>query len=177
MRICVFCGSQDGNRPAYLEAATRLAEALAERDIGIVYGGASVGTMARVADAGLAAGAEVIGVIPKSLQDREIAHRGLSELFVVDTLLERKEKMAELSDAFISLPGGLGTLDELFEVLTWAVLGYHHKPMGLLDLDGYYQHLLAFLQHGVDEGFVRPKDRDRLLVDRDPEALIDRLRG
>jgi uncharacterized protein (TIGR00730 family) len=175
MRVCVFCGSQDGKRPAYLAAAAELAGALAARGIGIVYGGASVGTMGRLADAGLEAGAEVIGVIPRSLQDRELAHPGLSSIHVVDTLLERKKLMAELSDAFISLPGGLGTLDELFEVLTWAVLGYHDKPMGLLNLDGYYDHLLGFLQHGVDQGFVRTGDRDRLIVAGAVPELLDQV--
>lgn len=140
-----------------------------------MYGGASVGIMGVLADATLAAGGRVVGVIPRALVDREIAHTGLTELHVVDTMHERKARMAELSDAFVALPGGLGTLEELFEIWTWGMLGLHDKPYGLLDVDGYYEPLIRFLDHARDEGFVRPAQRDRLVVDTDADRLLAAL--
>lgn len=140
-----------------------------------MYGGASVGIMGVLADATLAAGGRVVGVIPRALVDREIAHTGLTELHVVDTMHERKARMAELSDAFVALPGGLGTLEEFFEIWTWGMLGLHDKPYGLLDVDGYYEPLIRFLDHARDEGFVRPAQRDRLVVDTDADRLLAAL--
>lgn len=174
-RLCVFCGSSAGARPEYLAAAQTLGRALAERGVGLVYGGARVGLMGAVADAALAHGGEVLGVIPRALEEREIAHPGLTELRVVESMHERKAVMSDLSDGFVALPGGLGTLEELFEVWTWAQLGVHDKPCALLDVAGYYVPLLDFLDHGVREGFVRPAHRAQLLVDDDPARLLDRL--
>lgn len=173
--VCVFCGSNPGARPDYLAAASSLGATLAERDVRLVYGGASVGLMGAIADAALAAGGEVVGVIPHSMSERELAHEHLTELHVVDTMLERKQRMADLSDAFIALPGGMGTLDELFEALTWSQLGIHAKPCGLYDVASYYAALEAFLDHAVTEGFVKPPHRAMLLRDTDPNALLDRL--
>ena len=174
-RVCVFCGSSLGSNPAYADAARRLGEAVARRRLGLVYGGGSVGLMGVVADAALAAGGEVVGVIPGALERRELAHRGLTRLHVVGSMHERKARMAELSDAFVALPGGLGTLEELAEVLTWAQLGLHRKLCALLDAGGYWRPLTAFLDHAVAERFVRPEHRAMLLVEEDPEALLDRL--
>jgi hypothetical protein len=174
-RIVVFCGSSPGLRPQYTERGAELGRLLAERRIGVVYGGASVGMMGAVADAALAAGGEVIGVIPRRLLEAEIAHAGLSELRIVETMHERKALMAELSDAVIALPGGTGTLDELFEMLTWSQLGLHRKPIGLLDVADYWTALLAMLDHMVAERFLRAEHRDALLFDRDPAVLLDRL--
>ena len=173
--ICVFCGSSSGASAAYETAARTFALTLAQRGIRLVYGGASVGLMGTIADAALEAGGEVIGVMPRALVDREIAHRALSALHVVDTMHERKAMMADLSDAFVALPGGLGTLEELFEVWTWGMLGLHAKPYGLLDVDGYYTPLIRFLDHARDEGFVRPAQRALLVVDDDATRLIDKL--
>jgi uncharacterized protein (TIGR00730 family) len=173
--ICVFCGSSRGASAAYEAAARVFALTLAQRGIRLVYGGASVGLMGTIADAALEAGGEVIGVMPRALVDREIAHRALSALHVVDTMHERKAMMADLSDAFVALPGGLGTLEELFEVWTWGMLGLHAKPYGLLDVDGYYTPLIRFLDHARDEGFVRPAQRALLVVDDDATRLIDKL--
>ena len=171
----VFCGSRDGARPEYRDAAHALGRTLAARGVGVVYGGASVGLMGAVADAALAAGGEVIGVIPRSLVAREIAHAGLTGLHVVDTMHERKARMAAVADAFVALPGGVGTLEELFEVWTWGQLGLHAKPCGLLDVAGYYAPLLAFVDRGVAEGFIRPAQRQTLIVDDDASRLLDRL--
>lgn len=173
--VCVFCGSSNGRSPSFADAATALAECAVARGIRIVYGGASVGVMGALADAVLACGGEVVGVIPRSLVDRELAHRSLTELRVVGTMHERKALMAELADAFVALPGGLGTLEELFEVWTWGMLGLHAKPYGLLDVDGYYQPLIRFLDHARDEGFIRPEQRERLIVDADAGRLLDRV--
>jgi uncharacterized protein (TIGR00730 family) len=175
-RVCVFCGSTDGAVPSYREAARRFGAALSREGLGLVYGGGRTGLMGAVADAVLAGGGEVIGVIPEVLEIKERSHHGLSELRVVGSMPERKALMAELADAFVTLPGGLGTLDELCEVLTLALLGLHHKPCGLLDVDGYYESFLAFLDHARREGFVRSEHRALLSVDRDPEALLARLR-
>jgi hypothetical protein len=174
-RVCVFCGSSPGTGPVYLEAARAAGRALAARGLGLVYGGGSVGLMGAIADAALGAGAEVIGVIPRALQLRELAHGGLTTLHVVGSMHERKARMAELADAFVALPGGLGTLEELAEILTWAQLGLHARPVGLLDVAGYYGPLVAFLDHAVAEGFVRPDHRRLVLVERDPAALLDRF--
>ncbi len=173
-RVCVYCGSSDGARPVYRAAAQELASTLARRGIGVVYGGASVGLMGAVADAALAAGGEVVGVIPQSLVDREIAHPGI-ELEVVATMHERKARMADLADAFVALPGGAGTLDELFEIYTWAQLGMHAKPCALLEVDGYWAGLTAFLDHAVAEGFLRAPHREMLLTAPDPDALLAAL--
>lgn len=172
-RICVFCGASAGNDPAYLAAAKHVGEGLAGRGIGVVYGGGRVGLMGAVADAALAAGGEVIGVIPQGLVDRELAHPSLTELHVVDSLHERKALMADLADAFIALPGGLGTLEELAEVVSWAQLQLHTKPIGLLDVGEYWRLLLAWLDLAVAEGFVPPSHR-RLIARSDTlEALLD----
>ncbi len=174
-RVLVFCGSSPGRLPEYASVATELGGLLASRGLEVVYGGASVGLMGAVADGALAAGGGVIGVIPNRLVQAEIAHAGLTELHTVGTMHERKALMAELSDAVIALPGGTGTLDELFELFTWSQLGLHRKPLGLLDVAGYWQPLLAFLEHAVNERFLRAEHLATLLVDGDAEALLDRL--
>jgi uncharacterized protein (TIGR00730 family) len=174
-RICVFCGASPGRRPGYLELAASVGSGLAARGIGLVYGGGRVGMMGAVADAALAAGGEVIGVIPRRLVDRELAHRGVSELRVVETLHERKAMMADLSDGFIALPGGLGTLEELAEVASWSQLGLHAKPIGLLGPDGYWDALGGWLDHAVAEGFIAPEHRALVVRDRDLETLLERF--
>jgi uncharacterized protein (TIGR00730 family) len=175
-RVCVFCGSSPGARPAYAEATAEVARLLVGEGIGVVYGGGHVGLMGVLADTAMAAGGEVIGVMPQALVDREIAHGRISELRVVGSMHERKALMAELSDAFIALPGGAGTLDELFEVYTWAQLGLHDKPCGLLDVEDYFARLADFLDHAVRERFVREEHRAMLMIEREPRALIERLR-
>lgn len=174
-RIVVFCGSSPGRQPAYVTAAQDLGRLLAARDIGVVYGGASIGLMGALADAALAAGGEVIGVIPRRLFPAEIPHAGLTEQRIVETMHERKALMGELSDAVIALPGGTGTLDELFEMFTWSQLGLHRQPIGLLDVEGYWERLLAFMDHMVQERFIRAEHRDTLLVESDAEAMLERL--
>lgn len=174
-RICVFCGSKPGNRPAYVESARALGQALVERGLGLVYGGASVGVMTEIADTVLANGGEVIGVIPETLLQREVAHNGLSALHVVGTMHERKALMASRADAFIGLPGGFGTFEELFEVITWGQLGIHRKPVGLLNVEGYYDAFMALVDHAVEEGFVPPSHRKLILIDTTPEGLLDQL--
>jgi hypothetical protein len=173
--VCVFCGGNPGARPSYAAAAKQLGEAIAARGLAVVYGGASAGLMGMVADAALARGGEVYGVLPEFMIAREIAHRGLTELVLVGSMHERKAAMAARSDAFVALPGGFGTMDELFEVLTWSQLGLHHKPVALLDVDGYYEPLVAFLDRATSEGLLRPEYRAMLFVERDVAALIDRL--
>jgi hypothetical protein len=175
MRICVFCGSSAGRSPAYAAAARELGAHLARRGIGLVYGGGNVGLMGIVADAVVAEGGETVGVIPRSLVDRELAHAHLTELVVVDTMHERKQRMHDLSDAFIAMPGGFGTLDELFEALTWAQLGMHAKPIGLLDVDGFWQPLRALVERQVSELFVRPHHAGMLLCADAPQALLDQF--
>jgi hypothetical protein len=172
-RVCVFCGASAGIDPGYMAAARAVGEGLARRGIGLVYGGGRVGLMGAVAEAALAAGGEVIGVIPQGLVDRELAHPGLSELLVVDTLHERKALMAERSDAFIALPGGLGTLEELAEVVSWAQLELHAKPIGLLDVGDYWGLLLAWLDMAVAEGFVAPAHRRLVIRGGSLDALLD----
>jgi hypothetical protein len=174
-RICVFCGSSPGARPEYAEQARLLGQVIARRGLGLVYGGGSVGLMGIVADAALAAGAEVDGVIPERLKEREVDHRTLTRMHVVRSMHERKALMAELSDAFVALPGGMGTLEELSEILTWSQLGLHQKPVGLLDVAGYYDHLAAFFDHAVRERFLRQEHRDILLCDAQPDVLVARL--
>lgn len=172
-RICVYAGSNDGARKSYLAAATAFGKELARRGHGMVYGGATCGLMGACADAALAGGAEVVGVLPRALTSREIAHRGLTELRIVNSLHERKAVMSALSDAVVALPGGCGTLDELFEAITWRQLGIHQKPIGLLDVEGYWTKLVELLEQMNSEGFVRPPLR--LLRSENPAALLDQL--
>lgn len=176
-RVCVFCGSSPGKSPAYLDAARATGRALAERGIGLVYGGGSVGLMGAIADATLEAGGHVTGVIPRALELRELAHRRLTALHVVGSMHERKAKMAELADGFIALPGGMGTLEELAEILTWAQLGLHARPVGLLDTAGYYRPLIQFFDRAVEEGFIWPDHRRLLLVGAEPGELLERFAG
>lgn len=174
-RICVFCGSSPGASPAYAEAARQLGRLLAQRGLGLVYGGGNVGLMGILADTVLEEGGEVIGVIPHSLVALEVGHQGLTDLRLVDTMHERKALMADLADGFVALPGGIGTLDEWFEIWTWAQLGLHAKPCGLLDVAGYYSPLLAFLDRMVEERFLREIHRAFVLVDDDSAILLDRM--
>lgn len=173
--VTVFCGSNPGTDPAYAAAARDLGAVLAARGIGLVYGGGRVGLMGTVADAVLDAGGSVTGVIPQDLWDKEVGHRGLTELVVVDSMHERKLIMADRSDGFVALPGGVGTFEELFEVLTWTQLGIHDKPVGVLDVAGFYRPLLAFLDTAVTAGFLRAGHRDLLLAADDPADLLDEL--
>jgi uncharacterized protein (TIGR00730 family) len=173
--ICVFCGSASGRRPSYARVARQLGAELADRGLGLVYGGGSIGLMGILADAALAGGGEVLGVIPRSLARREIAHHGLTRLEVVPSMHARKARMAKLSDAFLAMPGGIGTMEEFFEVLTWGYLGIHSKPTGLLDVGGYWQPLIGLLDHAVEEGFLRPAHRKLVVVDRSPSRLLERL--
>jgi uncharacterized protein (TIGR00730 family) len=175
--VCVFCGSSPGARFAYTEATEELARLLAAEGIGVVYGGGGVGLMGKLADAVLAHGGEITGVIPRALVDREIGHRQVEDMRVVDSMHERKALMAELADAFVALPGGIGTLEELVEVFTWSQLGLHRKPCGLLDVEGYYQRLADFLDHAVQERFLLEKHRATLMAESDPGALLERLRA
>ena len=174
-RICVFCGSSPGARPEYAEAGRCLGDALIQKNIGLVYGGASVGVMGELARTVHDAGGEVIGVMPKKLVDMEVAFNDLSDLRVVDSMHERKALMAELSDGFIALPGGLGTLEEFFEALTWAQLGIHQKPCGLLNVHNHYDKLMAFIEHLVDEKFVDDSHRKLIMMDDDPRSLIEKF--
>jgi len=174
-RICVFCGSSSGGRPRYRAVAGELGRTLAARGMGLVYGGARVGLMGAVADAVLGAHGQVIGVIPQALIAKEVAHEGLTELRVVSSMHERKAVMADLSDGFIAIPGGWGTLEELFEVLTWGQLGLHQKPCGLLNVEHYFDGLLSFADHMIEEGFVRRENGAMISVSSDPSALIDML--
>lgn len=173
--ICVYCGSNPGRISAYRDAAHSLGRELAGRGLGLVYGGASVGVMGAVADAILENGGKAIGVIPYSLATKEVSHHGLDELFVVNSMHERKAKMAELSDGFVALPGGWGTIEEIFEMLTWAQLGFHEKPCGLLNVEGYYDHLFAFLEHAIGEHFVKPEYRPMIMMDDSATSLIRRF--
>jgi len=174
-RVCVFCGASSGRRVVYADAARAFGTTCARRGLGVVYGGGRVGLMGAVADAALAEGGDVSGVIPQELVDRELAHGGLTELHVVASLHERKALMAELSDGFVALPGGFGTLDELAEQLTWSQLGLHAKPVGLLDVEGFWRPLVAVARHMVDEGYVREADLRAVVVGEDPDALLDAL--
>jgi uncharacterized protein (TIGR00730 family) len=173
--LCVFCGSSSGNRPAYRQSAESIGRLLAERGITLIYGGGNVGLMGITADACLAAGGRVVGVIPQVLVNKELAHRGLTELHVVGSMHERKARMAELAGAFLALPGGMGTFEEFFEIFTWAQLGLHRKAFGLLNVEGYYDALLAMADHSVAEGFVKPVHRSMLLSDSDPLRMLESL--
>lgn len=175
LAVCVYCGSRPGRLDSYGQAAQRTGEEIARRGWQLVYGGGKVGLMGQVADAAIAGGAAAIGVIPQRLMEREVGHAGLSELHVVQTMHERKQLMADRADAFIALPGGIGTFEELFEAWTWSQLGYHRKPLGLLNVDGYYDALLGFLDHTVAEGFLWPQQRETLIVQTDPVALLDAI--
>lgn len=174
-RICVFCGSSPGASPDYMDAARKVGELLARRGLGLVYGGGRVGLMGALADSALAAGGEVIGIIPYSLEQKEVAHRGLTELQIVDSMHARKARMSDLSDGFLGLPGGFGTLEEFFEVVTWAQIGIHQKPCALLNVNGYFDLLLDFVDHALAERFVRPEHRSLILTDTDPGLLLDRM--
>ena len=174
-RLCVFCGSNYGQRPAYRAAAEELGRELVRRGQGLVFGGGRVGLMGTVADAVLAAGGEAVGVIPEVLVEMEVAHQGLTELHVVENMHQRKALMAELSDGFVALPGGVGTYEELFEVLTWSQLRIHAKPCGVLDVEGYYGPLRALFENALAEGFVRPENRALLVVEERTDVLLDRL--
>jgi uncharacterized protein (TIGR00730 family) len=176
-RICVFCGSNPGSRTDYANAARELAAALVAGGITLVYGGGRVGLMGEVAGEVMRLGGRAIGVIPRTLWDREVGHTGLSEIRIVDTMHERKAMMADLSDAFIALPGGLGTIEEIFEIWTWAQLGMHIKPIGFIDVAGYYAPLMAFLDHAVNETFIRDEIRRIAIVEESPAALLERLRS
>lgn len=171
--VCVFCGSREGSRPSYAEAARRMGKALARRGLGLVYGGGQVGLMGAMADAAIEEGGEVVGVIPEALIAREIAHPGLEKLHVVGSMHERKKLMADLSDGFVALPGGYGTLEEFLEVLSWAQLSIHEKPCGLLDVDDFWEPLSSLFDKAVAEGFVPPDHRSLVLEERDPHALLD----
>ena len=175
MRICVYLGSSPGHSPIYREAAEQFGTLLAGRGIGLVYGGGTVGLMGAIADAVCAAGGEVIGVIPEALRAREHDHQGISDLHVVQTMHERKAMMARLADGFVTLPGGIGTFEEMFEAWCWSQLGYHQKPCGLLDVNGFYSGMTGFIDHVVAEGFLQPRHRAMLLIERDPEVLLDRM--
>lgn len=174
-RICVYCGSNPGQHPEYKEMANLLARQLVLHNIGLVYGGASVGIMGTLADTVLRNGGEVIGIMPQALVEKEVSHSSLTELRVVGSMHERKALMAELSDGFIALPGGLGTLEELFETLTWSQLGFHKKPCGLLNTRDYFKHLSSFLDHAVAEGFIGKIHRNMLLVENDPKDLLQKM--
>ena len=173
--IAVYCGANPGGSPVYAEAARGLGRALVAHNVALVYGGGHVGLMGIIADEVLRMGGEVSGVIPQQLVDRELAHPGLSRLFVVKNMHERKAMMAELADGFIAMPGGMGTLEELFEMLTWSQLGIHAKPIGVLNVGGYYDQLVGFLDHAMKEAFIRPEHGGLMMVDADPEALVRRL--
>jgi uncharacterized protein (TIGR00730 family) len=173
--ICVFCGSNAGARDSYIEAAREAGTVIAARGLTLVYGGAAVGLMGALADAALSAGGKVVGVMPRALVAREIAHQHLSDLHEVGSMHERKARMADLSDAFLALPGGAGTLEELFEVWTWGQLGHHAKPVGVLNVAGYFDGLLAFLNHVTNERFMRREHRDMLIAETDPGVILDRF--
>ncbi|TKD53152.1 LOG family protein [Sphingomonas baiyangensis] len=174
-RVAVYCGSATPADPVYIETARAVGQRLAERGIGVVYGGGRLGLMGAVADAALAAGGEVIGIIPQALVDAEVAHRGLTALETVGTMHERKQRFTDLSDGFLTIPGGTGTMDELWEAMSWSQLGYHGDPVGLLNAAGYYDHLVAFVDHMAAVGFLRPQHRDILIVDDELDRLLDRM--
>jgi len=173
--LCVFCGSSHGTRPSYAAAAEALADALAQRGTRLVYGGGNIGLMGVIADAAVARGVHVTGIIPQGLADKELAHHGIDDLRIVESMHARKALMAELSDGFVAMPGGIGTFEEWFEVLTWGQLGIHRKPCGLLDVDGYYGDLLALLDRSVSEGFLKPKHRANVVVHKDAAGLLEAM--
>jgi uncharacterized protein (TIGR00730 family) len=174
-RVCVYCGSSNGNRQSYIKAARALGTSLVQRGLGLVYGGSNVGLMGTIADTVLAEGGEVIGVIPEPLVAKEVAHRGLTDLRIVRSMHERKAMMAELADAFIALPGGFGTLEEFCEIVTWVLLGLHQKPCGLLNVEGYYDGLLSFLNHAVADGFILYEYRSIVLTDSEADGLLEKI--
>jgi len=174
-RICVFCGSSFGADPAYIKAANELGIAIANRGFGLVYGGSCVGLMGEIASAVIKINGDVIGVITKDLVDREVANHDLSDLRIVGSMHERKSLMAKISDGFIAMPGGYGTLEEIFEVITWAQLNFHNKPCGFLNIHGYYDNLIKFLDHSVSEGFIEKENREMIIIDNDVESLLDRF--
>lgn len=173
--ICIFCGSNWGNREEYKQAASDISREIARRGYTLVYGGAGVGLMGACADAALAEGGKVIGILPEALKEKEVDHKGLTELHLVSSMHERKAMMAELSDGFISIPGGAGTMDEMFEIWTWGMLGWHDKPSALMNVAGYYDDLIKFLDKTAQEGFVRKAHREMLIVDTDAKAILDRM--
>lgn len=175
--LCVYCGSSIGISPVYADAARRLAAAMVADNIGLVYGGGNVGLMGVIADEVMRLGGEATGVIPKALMDKEVGHLNLTRLHIVKDMHERKAMMAELSDGFVAMPGGIGTLEELFEVFTWSQLGFHDKPIGLLNVDGFYDGLIAFLRHVVEQGFLRPAQAALLIHDPDAASLLERLKS
>jgi uncharacterized protein (TIGR00730 family) len=174
-RLAVYCGSATPENPVYIEAARAVGRGLAERGIGVVYGGGRLGLMGAVADAALAAGGEVIGIIPEALTGSEVAHRGCTELHVVSGMHERKQMFTDLSDGFITIPGGVGTMDELWEAISWAQLGYHNKPVGVLNVAGFYDQLVAFNAHMIEVGFVRPQHAGIMIVDETLDGLLDKM--
>ena len=174
--ICVYCGANAGVNPGFAEGARALAAAMVEQNLSLVYGGGNVGLMGIIADEVLRLGGEVTGVIPKALVEKEVSHLGLTRQFVVKDMHERKAMMSELSDGFIAMPGGMGTLEELFEMLTWSQLGFHSKPVGLLNVDGFYNHLVQFIAHASSQGFIRPQHAALMMVEESPQKLIERLR-
>lgn len=176
-KIAVFCGANAGHRPVYTLAAQRLADVMSAAQIDLVYGAGSVGLMGVIANQMMINGRHVIGVIPQILMDREVGHTGISDLHVVRDMHERKMMMAELSDAFIAMPGGVGTLEEIIEVFTWNQIGIHNKPCGFLNVNGYYDGLMTFLDHSVNEGFLKVEHRNRIVIDEDPQRLLERLKG
>ena len=173
--ICVYCGSASGTNPEYVESARRVGTILARRGQGLIYGGGRVGLMGVIADAVLSGGGRVLGVIPEALATKEVAHHGLSELLVVDDMHQRKALMARRADAFLTLPGGIGTFEEFFETLSWAALDLHRKPMGILNVDGYFDHLLGFVGHAVEMGFIRSQQAAQIVVSDEPGRLLDQL--
>ena len=175
--ICVFCGSSLGQRAAYRTAAREMGQLMAKRGLTLVYGGGNIGLMGVIADAVMKTGGAVIGVIPKSLQDRELAHQGITKLHIVESMHDRKAFMAELADAFVALPGGYGTLEELCEIVTWSQLGFHRKPCGMLNVDGYYDGLIRQFEHGVGERFIREEHRQLVVSSDDPVDLLDRIQA
>lgn len=176
-KICVFCGSSFGNNKSYSDTANLLGNLIAKKNIELVYGGASVGLMGEIASAVLKAGGKVTGVIPKQLLEKEIAHTGLNDLRIVGSMHERKSLMADLSDGFIAMPGGFGTLEEVFEVVAWGQLNFHNKPLGLLNVNGYYNNLIKFLDHSVNENFIKPEHRLMILVENYPEVMLTQLQN
>lgn len=174
--LCVYCGSSTGKSSTYARAAHRLAKVLVQSHISLVYGGGNIGLMGIIADEVMRLGGEVIGVIPKALMEKEVGHHGLTQLLIVKDMHERKATMANLSDGFIAMPGGIGTLEELFEVFTWSQLGFHDKPIGLLNVDEFYGGLIKFIEHVVGEGFLTPAQASLLMQDSDPEALVEKLK-
>lgn len=174
-RICVFCGANLGNKEIYVQVAQQLGALMVKQGLGLVYGGASVGIMGEIANAVLKEGGEVVGVIPQFMVDKEVAHQRITDLRIVNSMHERKALMANLADGFIALPGGFGTLEEFCEILTWAQLDIHNKPCGLLNIDQYYNKLIEFIDYGVTEGFIKGADRKRILIDDDPERLLEKM--